>query len=42
MLNKLADFTQVDKFIFKKGTVTIHADKLDEFNKIIQEITQKY
>ena len=42
MLNKLADFTQVDKFIFKNGTVTIQADKLDEFNKIIQEITQKY
>jgi hypothetical protein len=42
MLNKLGDFTQVDKFIFKNGTVTIQADKLGEFNKIIQEITHKY
>lgn len=41
-LNKLADFTQVDKFIFKSGTVTIHVDKLDDFNKMIQEISHKF
>ncbi|WP_334075542.1 MULTISPECIES: hypothetical protein [Paenibacillus] len=41
-LNKLADFTEVDKFIFKNGTVTIHVDNLDEFNKIIQDISHKY
>lgn len=42
VLNKIGDFTQVDKFIFKSGTVTIHADKLGEFNKIIQELIHKY
>jgi hypothetical protein len=42
VLNKLGDFTQVDRFIFKNGTVTIEADKLGEFNKAIQEITHKY
>jgi hypothetical protein len=41
-LNKIGDFTQVDKFIFKNGTVTIQADKLGEFNKIIQELIHKY
>lgn len=41
-LNKLADFTEVDRFIFKNGTVTIHVDKLEEFNKIIKEILHKY
>lgn len=42
VLNKLGDFTQVDKFIFKNGTVTINADKLGEFNKAIKEIIHKY
>jgi len=28
-LKSLADFTQVDPFIFKSGTITIHVDKLD-------------
>jgi hypothetical protein len=42
MLDELADFTHVDGFIFKNGTITIQAEKLDEFNKIIQEITHKY
>ena len=42
MLDELADFTQVDSFIFKSGTITIQADKLDEFNNIIKEITHKY
>ena len=41
-LNKLGDFTQVDRFIFKNGTVTINADKLGEFNKAIKEIIHKY
>ncbi|QSX06733.1 hypothetical protein JYG23_04615 [Sedimentibacter sp. zth1] len=42
MLDKVGDFTQVDGFIFKNGTITIQADKLEEFNNIIQEITHKY
>lgn len=42
VLSKIGDFTQVDKFIFKSGTVTIHADKLGEFNKIIQELIHMY
>ncbi len=42
VLNKLGDFTQVDRFIFKNGTVTINADKLGEFNKAIKEIIHKY
>lgn len=42
VLNKLGDFIQIDRFIFKNGTVTIEADKLGEFNKAIQEITHKY
>jgi len=42
VLNKIGDFTQVDKFIFKNGTVTIQADKLGDFNKIIQELIHKY
>ena len=41
-LNKLADLTQVDQFIFRNGTVTVHADKLDEFNSIIKSLTHKY
>jgi len=42
VLNKIGDFSQVDKFIFKNGTVTIHADQLCEFNAIIQEIIHRY
>ncbi|NLK96352.1 MAG: hypothetical protein GX275_14385 [Clostridiales bacterium] len=39
VINELGDFTQVDNFIFKNGTVTIQADKLGEFNKAIEQIT---
>ncbi len=42
MLDELADYIQVDKFIFKNGTITIHAEQLEDFNNIIQEITHKY
>lgn len=42
VLNKIGDFQSVDKFIFRDGTVTIHADKLDEFNKFIEEILHVY
>lgn len=42
VLDKVGDFQSVDKFIFKDGTVTIHLDKLDEFNKAIEEILHVY
>ena len=42
VLDKVGDFQSVDRFIFKDGTVTIHADKLDEFNKAIEEILHVY
>jgi hypothetical protein len=31
-LNRLADFTRVDEFMFKGGTVTIQPENLDDFN----------
>ncbi|MEK4852805.1 hypothetical protein NST04_23340 [Paenibacillus sp. FSL H7-0756] len=37
-LKKLGDFTSVDPFIFKSGTVTITLEKLGDFNKMIKEI----
>lgn len=37
-LEKIADITQVDTFIFKSGIITIHLDKIDNFNKIINNI----
>ncbi|RUS43551.1 RHS repeat domain-containing protein [Cohnella sp. AR92] len=41
-LDRLADYTHVDPFIFKNGTLTIHLENLDDFNKIIQAISHKY
>lgn len=41
-LNRLGDFTQVDKFIFKDGTVTIQVNDLKEFNQAIQSIAYVY
>ncbi|WP_027092750.1 RHS repeat domain-containing protein [Cohnella thermotolerans] len=41
-LDKIADYTHVDPFIFKNGTLTIHLEHLDDFNKIIQAINHKY
>ena len=42
ILNRVGDFTNVDTFLFKSGTVEIPAEKLDEFNNAIQEIIHKY
>jgi len=40
-LKGIGDFTHVDPFIFRSGTVEIRADRLTEFNNAIQEITHK-
>ena len=42
ILNKTGDFTNVDKTIFKSGTVEIHADDLREFNDAILTVIHKY
>ena len=41
-LNRIGDFTYVDPFLFKKGTVEIHHTHLDEFNNAIKYITHKF
>ncbi len=38
MLNKIGDFTHVDPFLFKSGTITINSNVIDDFNSIIKEI----
>jgi hypothetical protein len=42
VLKKIGDFTNVDIFLFKSGTVEIPAEKLVEFNNAIQEIIHRY
>jgi len=42
MLNRIADLTRVDGFLFKNGTITIRAENLAEFNRIVQEINHVY
>ena len=42
VLLKTGDFTRVDTFIFKSGTVEIPGEYLEEFNNAIQELTHKY
>jgi len=41
-LLRIGDFTQVDAFLFKKGTVIIHAENLDEFNGAVKYVLQRY
>lgn len=41
-LSRIADFTHVDPFIFKSGTITRNIEPLEEFNKIIREIKHKF
>ena len=38
VLKDIGDFTPIDTQIFKNGTVTIHGDQLDIFNKYITDI----
>lgn len=40
--DKLGDLTHVDRFIFKDGTLTIHVEDLEEFNKAIQSLSHIY
>jgi len=40
-LKKIGDFTHVDPYIFKRGTVEIRADHLTSFNNAILRITHK-
>ena len=42
ILDEIGDLTHVDAFNFKKGTVTIQPDKLDDFNNHIREILHVY
>jgi len=39
-LKQVGDFTDVDQFLFKKGTVIIHKTDLDTFNNTVQSIIQ--
>jgi len=39
IIRKIGDFTHVDPYIFKSGTVEITSDNLDAFNKAIIRIT---
>jgi len=41
VLDKIGDFTQVDPFLFKCGTVEIQPENLDEFNSAIIKITHR-
>jgi hypothetical protein len=41
VLGKIGDFTHVDPFLFKSGTVEIQPENLDEFNRAIVMITHK-
>ena len=40
-LNRIGDFTCVDTFLFRHGTVEIQPENLDEFNDSIMEIKHK-
>ncbi|MCL1859694.1 MAG: hypothetical protein FWF92_10750 [Oscillospiraceae bacterium] len=42
ILTRIGDFTYVDPFLFKKGTVEIPHVHLDEFNSAIKYITHKF
>jgi len=42
ILNSIGDFTPVDRFIFRSGTVTIHGRDLARFNESILSIIHAY
>ena len=42
ILERIGEFTQVDSYLFKSGTVEIQLEDLDEFNRAVQQIVQKY
>jgi len=41
VLDRIGDFTHVDPYLFKCGTVEIQPENLDEFNNAIISITHK-
>jgi len=41
-LQRVGDFTKVDAYIFKSGTVEISSELLDDFNNAIISIVHKY
>jgi hypothetical protein len=42
ILLKIGDFTHVDTFLFKKGTVIIQSEHLDEFNSNIKYVKHRF
>ena len=42
ILDKIGDFTHVDPFIFKSGTVEIPEIYVDKFNNAIYDLIHKY
>jgi hypothetical protein len=42
ILSIIGDFTHVDPYLFKKGTIEIHSENLDVFNTSIFELAHKY
>ena len=41
-LEQIGDYTHVDPFLFKKGTVIIQQEHLNEFNAAIKSIRHRY
>jgi hypothetical protein len=41
ILLQIGDFTHVDAYLFKSGTVIIQSENLDEFNNIVKYIEHK-
>ena len=42
VLDRIGDFTSVDTFLFKKGTVEIQPENLHEFNQSISDIIHRF
>jgi len=42
ILDRIGDFTNVDVFLFRKGTVEIQPEYLDEFNKSVISVTHRF
>ena len=42
VLDGIGDFTKVDTYVFKSGTVEIHKEQLDEFNSAVLEIKHMF
>jgi len=41
VLKEIGDFTNVDTYIFRSGTVEISSDRLTEFNEAVLTVTHK-